>query len=81
MKKGERSYEKDKYFQTWLVGLSERTKTNYTEEFEGWFAFVKMSPTEQIEKRWLCFPCSIALMDFTREYPQKCPMCGSEFGD
>jgi hypothetical protein len=47
----ERPYEKDKYFQKWLVGLSERTKKNYTEEFDYWHAFVKMTPTEQIEKR------------------------------
>ena len=47
----ERPYEKDKYFQKWLVGLSERTKKNYTEEFDDWCAFVKMTPTEQIEKR------------------------------
>ena len=49
--KVERPYEKDKYFQKWLVGLSDRTKENYTQEFEGWFNFVKMTPTEQIEKR------------------------------
>jgi hypothetical protein len=47
----ERPYEKDKYFQKWLVGLSERTKENYTQEFDEWYNFVGMTPTQQIEKR------------------------------
>jgi site-specific recombinase XerD len=47
----ERPYEMDKYFQKWLVGLSERTKKNYRNRFQPWFDFIGMSPTEQIEKR------------------------------
>jgi len=50
-KKIVRPYEKDKFFKKWLVGLSERTKENYSAEFQEWFDFVGMSPTEQIEKR------------------------------
>ena len=50
-KKIVRPYEKDKFFKKWLVGLSERTKENYTQEFEGWYNFIGMSPTEQIQKR------------------------------
>lgn len=50
-KKIVRPYEKDKFFKKWLVGLSDRTKENYIAEFQGWFEFVGMTPTEQIEKR------------------------------
>ena len=46
-----RPYEKDEFFQKWLVGLSERTKKNYRNRFQPWFDFIKMTPTEQIEKR------------------------------
>jgi len=42
---------KDKYIEIWLKGLSERTKENYQREFPTWLDFIKMSPTEQIEKR------------------------------
>lgn len=41
----------EKYIETWLNGLSERTKKNYLREFPTWLEFIKMSPTEQIEKR------------------------------
>lgn len=41
----------EKYIETWLNGLSERTKKNYLREFPTWLKFIKMSPTEQIEKR------------------------------
>jgi hypothetical protein len=41
----------EKYIETWLNGLSERTKTNYLREFPTWLEFIKMSSTEQIEKR------------------------------
>jgi len=41
----------NKYVENWLTGLSERTKENYLREFPKWENFVKMSPTEQIEKR------------------------------
>jgi hypothetical protein len=50
-KKIPKPYESDPYFQQWLVGLSERTKKNYTEEFGIWHEFMGMTPTEQIEKR------------------------------
>ena len=43
--------EKDTYVQRWLTGLSARTKKNYLREFPLWCSFIKMSPTEQIEKR------------------------------
>jgi hypothetical protein len=50
-KKVERPHEKDNFFKKWLVGLSERTKENYTQEFDAWYVFVGMTPTEQIQKR------------------------------
>jgi integrase len=50
-KRIEKPYEKDSFFKKWLVGLSERTKENYTNEFNEWFVFIGMTPTEQIQKR------------------------------
>jgi hypothetical protein len=47
----DRSYEKDPYVQKWFVGLNRNTKGNYLRHFKEWLDFVKMSPTEQIEKR------------------------------
>jgi len=47
----DRSYEQDEFFKKWLVGLSERTKENYSKEIHGWILFVDMTPTEQIKKR------------------------------
>jgi hypothetical protein len=47
----EKPYEQDEYFKKWLVGLSPRTKENYSDDFYDWWQFIKMSPTEQIEKR------------------------------
>lgn len=47
----DRTYEQDQYFKKWLVGLSERTKQNYSDEIHCWLTFVGMSPTEQIKKR------------------------------
>jgi hypothetical protein len=41
----------DEFFKTWLVGLSERTKENYTKEIHQWILFINMTPTEQIKKR------------------------------
>lgn len=41
----------EKYIEIWLNGLSERTKENYLREFPKWLEFIKMSPTQQIEKR------------------------------
>lgn len=51
MKGLDRSYEKDQYVQTWIKGLSDRTKENYLNEFRAWLDFCKMSPSEQIQKR------------------------------
>ncbi len=50
-KKSVKPYEKDEFFKKWLVGLSERTKKNYTNQIRGWLVFIGMSPTEQIKKR------------------------------
>ena len=47
----DKPYEKDEFFKKWLVGLSERTKKNYSNEFHEWFVFIDMTPTEQIKKR------------------------------
>lgn len=47
----DKPYEKDEFFKKWLVGLSERTKENYSNEFHDWFVFIGMTPTEQIKKR------------------------------
>ena len=45
------TYEHDEFFKKWLVGLSERTKENYGDEFIDWFIFVDITVTEQIKKR------------------------------
>jgi hypothetical protein len=47
----DKPYEKDEYFKKWLVGLSPRTKENYSNEFHDWYIFIGMTPTEQIKKR------------------------------
>jgi 23S rRNA A2030 N6-methylase RlmJ len=47
----DKPYERDEFFRKWLVGLSERTKKNYSNEFHEWFVFIDMTPTEQIKKR------------------------------
>ena len=46
-----KAYEQDEFFKKWLVGLSERTKENYSNGIRGWIAFIELSPTEQIKKR------------------------------
>lgn len=46
-----REYKQDTYFQQWLIGLSPRTKQNYSNEFPNWLTFIDMTPTEQIKKR------------------------------
>jgi site-specific recombinase XerD len=51
MKYLNKTYEKDEYIKKWLVGLSERTKTNYLREIHEWLSFIDMNPTEQIKKR------------------------------
>src|SRR3990170_2672780 len=47
----DKPYEQDEFFKKWLVGLSPRTKENYTTEYHEWHVFVDMTPTEQIKKR------------------------------
>jgi integrase len=47
----DRAYEQDEFFKKWLVGLSERTKGNYSKEIHGWITFVDMTPTQQVKKR------------------------------
>src|SRR3990170_2544937 len=47
----DKPYEQDEFFKKWLVGLSPRTKENYTTEYHEWHVFVDMTPTEQIRKR------------------------------
>jgi integrase len=42
---------KDQYVKEWFVGLSDASKDNYTNEFPKWLEFIKMTPTQQIEKR------------------------------
>jgi hypothetical protein len=47
----DKPYEHDEFLKKWLVGLSERTKKNYDNEFNDWFVFIDMTLIEQIEKR------------------------------
>jgi len=47
----DRSYENDPYVQKWFVGLDKNTKGNYLRQFKEWLDFIRMSPTEQIQKR------------------------------
>lgn len=47
----DRAYEQDEFVKRWLVGLSQRTKENYSKELHGWLVFVGMAPEEQIRKR------------------------------
>jgi hypothetical protein len=49
--KKSKEYENDKYIQSWLIGLKERTRQNYLEGFADWYEFIKMTPTQMIEKR------------------------------
>ena len=35
----DKPYEKDGFFKKWLVGLSPRTKENYSNEFNDWYIF------------------------------------------
>jgi integrase len=50
-KRIEKPYEQDQFFKRWLVGLSDRTKENYTQNIQEWIVFIGMTPTEQIQKR------------------------------
>lgn len=47
----DKPYKQDEFFKKWLVGLSDRTKENYTDEIHDWIIFVDMTPTQQIKKR------------------------------
>ena len=51
MSKSEKPYLDDPYVESWLKGLSQRTRENYVADFASWLDFIKMTPTEQIEKR------------------------------
>jgi len=44
-------WTQDPYVKSWLGKVSKRTQENYSATFPKWLAFIKMSPTEQIEKR------------------------------
>ena len=46
-----KEYQNDKYIQSWLKGLSERTQINYLEGFADWYSFMGMTPTQMFEKR------------------------------
>jgi len=41
----------DPYVQKWLNKKSKKTQKNYVSFYPSWLAFVKMSPTKQIERR------------------------------
>lgn len=51
MSKTNKDFEQDQYFKAWLIGLSPRTKKNYSNDFPNWLTFIDMTPTEQIKKR------------------------------
>jgi site-specific recombinase XerD len=44
-------YKEDPFVQTWLNGVGERTRQNYGSTFPLWLEFIKLTPTQQIEKR------------------------------
>lgn len=44
-------FEYDQYVKNWFTGLAKRTIVNYLREFPKWLSFIKMNPTEQINKR------------------------------
>jgi hypothetical protein len=43
--------EQPDYIKDWLVGIAETTKPKYLRHFAIWEKFIKMTPTEQINKR------------------------------
>ena len=45
------NWKQDPYAKSWLGKVSKRTQENYSATFPKWLSFIKMSPTEQIEKR------------------------------
>jgi hypothetical protein len=47
----DKPYDQDEFFDKRLVGLSERTKENYADEFNDWFVSTEMTPAEHIRKQ------------------------------
>jgi len=45
------NWKQEPYAKSWLNKVSKRTQENYSATFPKWLAFIRMSPTEQIEKR------------------------------
>lgn len=45
------SWMEDKYAKSWLAGLAAKSQSNYKKQFGEALEFMKMSPTEMIEKR------------------------------
>jgi len=45
------SWKNDPYVKEWLSKVAERTQQNYIHRFPKWLDFIKMSPTEQFNKR------------------------------
>src|SRR3990170_5504422 len=45
-------WEKEPYVIEWLSKVSERTQKNYRERFPKWLAFIGMSPSAQIQRRF-----------------------------
>jgi len=45
-------WKEEPYVKEWLSKVSERTQKNYKERFPKWLAFICLTPTEQIQKRF-----------------------------
>ena len=45
------SWMKDEYSKQWLNGIKKQSQRVYKNEFNQWMQFIKISPTEQVEKR------------------------------
>jgi site-specific recombinase XerD/uncharacterized coiled-coil protein SlyX len=45
-------WQEEPYVTEWLGKVADRTKENYIYRFPKWLAFIQMSPTEQIKKRF-----------------------------
>src|SRR3972149_244007 len=52
-KKPQAEWEKEPYVKEWLSKVSERTQKNYKERFPKWLTFIGMTPSAQIQKRFL----------------------------
>jgi site-specific recombinase XerD len=46
------TWKTEPYVTEWLSKVAERTKENYVYRFPKWLAFIQMSPTEQVTKRF-----------------------------